>query len=330
MVKRMTCCILALFFLLLCLPACRREKKHTDDFFCMGTPVSVTLYGTDAAVETGFAAARNTLGELDRLWSRTIEGSDISRLNRSETGIPDADARTAALVEQAIRLSEITGGCFDVTLAPLSALWQTCGEEDRLPTDAELAECLALAGSDRLRINGTVIEKPEGVQVDLGGIAKGAAVSILIGQLKETEGLSGGLVSMGSCVAGFGEKPDGSPFRVSIRDPKKQGQTIGILSPEAGQVLSVSGDYERFVTIGEKNYHHILDPKTGYPTQNGLSSVAVVTSDGATADALSTALMVMGEEVALAFYRSGEIPFEAVLIRSDGSVCFTDQIRFLE
>lgn len=326
MEKRMTCCILALFFLLLCLPSCKASDRQTVEFWGMGTLVSVTLYGPEAACTEGFAQAQALMTELDGLWSLNHPDSDLSRLNRSESGITDADGRTVALVKQAIGLSELTGGAFDITLASLSALWKTCGEEDRLPTDAELSVLLDGVGTAALRAEGTEIGKPVGAAVDLGAIAKGAAAEQLATILRRIDGLSGGLISMGSCVTVFGSKPGGAPFRVSVRDPKNRNGTVGSLTLSDGQVLSVSGDYERFVTIGGKNYHHILDPHTGYPTDSGLSSVAVVASNGAVADALSTAFMVMGEDAAAAFYRAGKADFEAVFIRSDGSVVCTDRI----
>ena len=134
---------------------------------------------------------------------------------------------------------------------------------------------------------------------------------------------TGGLVSFGSNVAVFGEKPDHSPFRVALRDPKNPKGTVGVLTLSPGQVLSVSGDYERYVEIDGQRYHHLLDPKTGYPFDRGLSSVAVVTENGALADALSTALFGMGKEKAMAFYESGVFSFEALLIGSDGSMTAT-------
>lgn len=330
MEKRMTCCMIALFLLLFCLPSCKAVDRQTVEFWGMGTLVSVTLYGREVARADGFAQAQALVAELDGLWSLNIETSDITRLNRSDTGITDADLRTTALVDQASTLSALTGGDFDITLAALSALWQTCGEEDRLPTDAELWALLGKVGTAALQAEGTEITKPAGVTVDLGAIAKGAAAGQLVTALRAIDGLSGGLISMGSCVTVFGEKPDGAPFRVSVRDPKDRNGTVGKLTLTEGQLLSVSGDYERFVTIGGKTYHHILDPRTGYPSDSGLSSVAVIAQDGATADALSTAFMVMGEDAAMAFYRAGKLAFEAVFIRSDGTIICTDQIDFQE
>lgn len=330
MKKRMTCCILALCLLLFGLAGCSADHGQTEEFGGMGTSVSVTLYGKEQAIKSGFAQAKATLSELDGLWSLNLAESDISRLNASADGISDADTRTVALIQQAKEISALTDGNFDITLASLSALWQRCGEEDRLPTQEEISVRLAKVGTAALTADGTSIGKPAGVGVDLGAIAKGAAVAALRAQLAATDGLDGGLISMGSCVTVFGAKPNGKPFRVSVRDPNDRANIAGTLTLEDGQVLSVSGDYERFVTIGGKHYHHILDPATGYPSDSGLSSVAVITRDGPTADALSTAFMVMGEDAARALRNGGTIAFEAVFFRSDGSVSKTDSIGFEE
>lgn len=318
--------ILLSLSVLLC--GCGNSQRKTAEFWSMGTAVTVTLYGSDAAAAAGSALAESTLAELDGLWSLNHADSDISRLNASDDGISNADEGTVALVRQAQELSALTGGSFDITLAPLSALWQECGKADRLPTAEEISVRLAHVGTAALTADGKALGKPEGTEVDLGAIAKGAAVAILAEKLSAVDGIRGGLISMGSCVVGFGAKPDGKPFRVSVRDPKKRNEIAGTLTLEAGQVLSVSGDYERFVTIGGKNYHHILDPATGYPSDSGLSSVAVIAQDGPTADALSTALMVMGEDAARSLYRSGKLAFEAVFFRCDGTISVTDHIGF--
>lgn len=328
--RQLIACFL-LFLLLLSLSACTGTQQKTEEFWSMGTFITITLYGTDQSIQAGMTAAKSLAEELDALWSQNQANSDVARLNRSETGIPDADPRTVALLTQAKALSALTDGCFDITLAGLSALWTQCGTEDRLPLQAELDALLEKVGTHTLTVleDGTV-KKPAGVTVDLGAIAKGAAAEAIASKLKEIEGLQGGLISLGSCLASFGEKPNGKPFRIAIRDPQDRSQTIGTLILPDGQYLSVSGDYERYVTVQGTRYHHILDPQTGYPSASGLSSVAVLAADGATADALSTALMVMGEERAMALYNAGAIAFEAVLIRSDGTVVTTDHMEFQE
>ncbi len=325
--KRIALCLAVITLFLALFPSCAATSKHTESFFFMDTVISVTLYtkNPDRAQEA-FADCRELLSELDLLWTRHREGGDVAAINASETGCEITDARTKALLLRAMELSLATNGAFDITLAPLSELWETCGEENRLPTDAEISERLALVGTNRLTVTDRGIVKPIGVQIDLGGIGKGQAISLLKADLSSREGIDGGLISFGSNVAVFGKKPSGEPFRVALRDPKDASGTVGTLDLDAESVLSVSGDYERFVTINQKKYHHILDPQTGYPSDSGLSSVAVIASDGALADALSTAFLVMGAEKTLAFYQSGSYQFEAILITSSGEILTTEGI----
>lgn len=316
--------IALLLGLCLCLSVCgcRRETSRSATLYFMDTLITVTLYTEDDDLaDVIFAECRTILTDLEDLWSRHREESEIARFNADGQGIDCPDARTHALLETALAVAQATDGAFDPTIAPLVSLWERCGEEDRLPTEQELS---AVRGYSYLTLGESSLFKSDpAVQLDLGGIGKGAAISHLIDYLESCE-VRGGLVSFGSNVAVFGEKPDGTDFRVALRDPKDAHGTVGTLTLRTGEILSVSGDYERYVTIGGARYHHILDPKTGYPADTGLASVALVAKDGAVADALSTALFVMGQEDAMAFYRSGVYAFEAVFVAHDGTVTVTD------
>lgn len=312
----LTCCL----WLSVC--GCQRETSRSSTMYFMNTVITVTLYTTDDTLaDAVFAESRSILNELEALWSRHKEDSEVSRFNADAYGIDSLDARTSRILETAITVSQATDGAFDITVATLLSLWERCGEENRLPTDEEL---LAVRGYLYLTVGETSLSKSDpAVEIDLGGIGKGAAISHLISYLESTE-VRGGLVSFGSNVAVFGEKPDGTAFRVALRDPRDSTGTVGTLAMRTGEILSVSGDYERYVTISGERYHHILDPQTGYPAETGLASVAVVTADGAVADALSTALFVMGLDDAMAFYRSGVYSFEAVFVGTDGTLTVTD------
>jgi len=294
----------------------------------MDTVITVTLY-TDAQTASGiFAECRTILEDLDRLWSRTKEGSDVSRFNAALSGEVSVDARTAELLRVAEDVAKKTGGAFDVTVAPLVLLWQACEEAGRLPTEAELSGAMTAIGTDRISIGqGSLHKHSDTAKIDLGGIGKGAAISALVSYVEST-GIDGGIISFGSNVAVIGQKPNGTDFRIALRDPGNTDKYAGTLTLRAGEILSVSGDYERFYEIGGERYHHILDPQTGYPSRSGLSSVAVVCRDGALADALSTALLVMGEERARELHATGVYDFEAVFITSDGVVSCTDGIIF--
>lgn len=324
--KRVFFCLTALALILLSLPSCADRQRHTASFFFMDTVITVTLYSKDSDLaQEKLTECEALLGELDNLWSRHISKSDIARLNASPDGLQELDARTVQLLRQAQEISASTQGAFDITLAPLSDLWQACGAENRMPTEEELAALLALTGTDRLELTEAGVHKPAGIQIDLGAIAKGAAISVLA-EAVSASGITGGLISFGSNVTVFGEKPDGSPYRIALRNPKDTERTVGTLTLPAGAVLSVSGDYERYVTVNGGAYHHILDPSTGYPAASGLSSVSVICDDGALADALSTALLVMGYEGAMAYYASGDYAFEAIFITSEGEIFTTPGI----
>ncbi len=321
--------ILRALCLVLCLSfafpfaSCQREERQEKNFFLMDTPITVTLYTDKKTAETVFAECRAILSELDNLWSRTKEDSDVGRFNAASNSI-ELDPHTIALVKKAMDVTEKTSGAFDTTVAPLVNLWQLSEERGTLPTEQELQAALALVGANHLNLaNNTLAKTEKDVQIDLGGIGKGAAISALISYLENCDNVRGGLVSFGSNVAVFGEKPDGKPYRIALKNPKAESGYAGVLHLKAGQILSVSGDYERYYTVNGEKYHHILDPETGYPAVSGFCSVAVICSDGALADALSTALFVMGEENARAFYESKIYDFEAIFIDQNGNVTTT-------
>lgn len=324
------CCLVLALLLLLSggLVGCGGVESFSDQFYLMDTLIGVTIYTDDAdRAEEIFVACRRLLTELDELWSRTKPTSEIARLNASSDGLELADDRTVSLLETALAVSRMTDGAFDVTVTPLVALWARCGEENRLPTAEELASARALVDYAGLILTDLGVQKNDpNMAVDLGGIGKGAAISRLIAYLEET-GVVGGLVTFGSNVAVFGEKPSGEPFRIAVKHPRVDGEMLGVIRLLPGEVLSVSGDYERYETIGGKRYHHILDPETGYPADTGLASVAVICSDGAYADALSTALFVMGKERAMALYASGKYDFEAIFADADGNLTVTDGLK---
>ena len=320
--------ILRFLYLVLCFAfvmpfaSCQREERQEKNFFFMDTSITVTLYTDKKTAERVFGECRQILSEYDALWSRTVAESDIGRFNAAQNSLK-LDSRTASLIAKAMQVTQNTNGAFDITVAPLVNLWQESEEKGTLPTNDEMQAALSLVGMQSITISDSTLTKSnKDVQIDLGGIGKGAAISALIAHL-ETCNIRGGLVSFGSNVAVFGEKPDGKPYRIAIKNPKTESQYAGVLELKAGQILSVSGDYERYYTIDGEKYHHIIDPQTGYPSASGLCSVAVICSDGALADALSTALFVMGEEKARAFYESKIYDFEAVFIDQSGNVTTT-------
>ncbi len=282
---------------LLCCSGCSEPTRTT--FFCMDTVMELTLYGSggeQAAQEITWC-----LQELENRWSATKEDSALSRWNRGETVIFTEEERVFLQDVQALSLR--TGGAFDPQLLALSQAWDFTGESHRVPDEAQIREALGQK------------------QWDLGGVLKGYAGQQAVGIL-ENRGVDCGILNLGGNIQTYGEKPDGTPWQIGIQNPDG-GSYIGILSVTGTVAVVTSGDYQRYFTVGDTRYHHILDPETGYPADAGLRSVTVICRDGTTADALSTALFVMGLEEGTQFWRQSA-DFEAVFLLSDGRIYATE------
>ncbi|NCC67725.1 MAG: FAD:protein FMN transferase [Clostridia bacterium] len=321
--KRLLCLALGLLLLSGCTPAVGGDGE-TLQFFAMDTVMSVTVSDGDAGAAE---AVQAMLYELDSALSRTQENSEISMLNISAgTGNPVALSDTIFdLLESAVALSERTKGAFNPAVAPIMDAWGFTTDEKHVPSDEELQKLLPLLDLGALKLeNGRALLTVEGMSVDLGGIAKGYAGDKAADLLSDY-GVSSALVSLGGNITAIGTKPDGSDWRVAVRDPKDQESYLCIL-PLTDKTVSTSGGYERYFEQDGVIYHHIIDPKTGYPARSGLQSVSVVSTSGTVADALSTALFVMGEEDALELWRASD-DFEAVLVRDDGVVLVTEGLE---
>ena len=324
--KRIVVICLALCLLLgtLCGVGC---STHTDTtmrtYLMMDTVIEITLYCDAAQAHPVLERCGEIMAEVEGHLSRTLPESNVSALNSEGQAALDGDTLEALRTARAV--CERTNGAFDPTVGALVELWDRCGEEGRMPATWELEAACATVGSSHLQLteNGTATLS-SGTQLDLGAVGKGYAIDLVRAYLESTD-IPGGVISFGGNVAVFGQKTNGKPYRIGVRDPKNTAGVLGYLSMSEG-VISVSGDYERYVTINGVHYHHILDPATGYPAENGLHSVAVICSDGAAADALSTALFVMGLEKGMDFYHESDMDFEAIFV-TDHEVILTDGLR---
>lgn len=273
------------------------NKICTRQIFAMDTVMSFTAYGKHC--EEAVDAAIEEVKRLDALLSAGSPESEISRLN--ETGRTTVSEDTAVLFERALAFYEDTGGLFDVTVYPLMELWGFPAGEYHVPSEEELAGILPLVGGSRIKLSGAEAELGEGQRADLGGIAKGYT-SARIMEIYREYGVRSGMVSLGGNVQVLDRKPDGGGWRIGIRDPAESESMAAVLTVENRAVVT-SGGYERYFEEDGNTYIHILDPRTGYPADGGLASVTVVSADGTLADALSTALYIMGLEEALDYWK---------------------------
>lgn len=303
---------------LLSLTSCgKAEEPVRQELFAMDTYMSLAAYG-DGAQEALTAAARE-INRLERELSRTVETSDVYRLNADGTAAVSDE--TAALLQNAITYSEKTGGLFDVTVAPLVELWGITSDAPRVPQQSEIDALLPLVGSGHIRLDGNTVTLDSGCAVDLGGIAKGYA-SDRVAEILTQYAVTGAAVSLGGNVYVCGHKPDGSAWSVAVQDPKDTAAYAMTLTMTDTFAVT-SGGYQRHFTAQDgTEYQHILDPRTGKPAVTDLLSVTVIAQNGTMADAYSTALYVMGEEAACDFWRERG-GFDLVLITADGRVLYT-------
>ena len=303
--KRMIALILCIF--LLC--GCTGNEIHTENFttiFAMDTVMTMEIWGEDAQLAATSIAAR--IAELEKDWSATDPDSVLSRMNREENA--DLTAEAEALLVRIEALSQRTGGAFDPKLRAVSELWGFYNDEHRVPAREAILDALGEQ------------------QWDLGAAMKGYAGQECAALLSELK-IDRAMLNLGCNIQTYGEKPDGSPWRIAIQNPDLTEDYLGIVEVTGTVAVVTSGDYQRYFEQDGVRYHHILDPETGYPADSGLRSVTVICSDGLTADALSTALFVMGLEEAVEFWRQSD-DFEAVFVTAEGMIYATEGAKLTD
>jgi len=290
--------------------------------YSMGSYVQQTLYGNgkeDAARE-----AANNIAELEDTISWRKEGSDIQRLNAEAGGaFIDVEAVTYSLLELTQDVAEISGGAFDVTIAPLSRLWDFDGGKQTVPEATLIEKLIPNVDYSRVLLSDEQAAlKLKNTAVDLGAVGKGAACDVAV-RTYEQLGIDRGIIAVGGSVGIYGDKPGGSAWKVAVRDPESSA-SLGELALNGGSFISTSGSYEKCFEKDGVLYHHLLNPKTGYPADSSLLSVTVVASSGALSDALSTACFVtdMDRAVLLLSEYSGQNA-GAVFVTKDSEVYVT-------
>lgn len=295
----------------------KAPEKQTSQFYAMNTFMSVTAYGENA--EAALKGVKAEIQALESLFSVTDPESDIAKINRGDSGIYAVHPKTAEVVAFSLDMAKKTGGALDPTMYPVLSQWGFTTGQNRVPAADEIQRALSLTGYDRVSVKGESVCAEKGVMIDLGAVAKGFAGDEAIRILK-SNGVTSALLDLGGNIQTIGNKPDGSDWKIGLRNPKGDG-VIGIIAASDCAVVT-SGNYERyFVSDQGDAYGHIIDPASGYPVQSDVLSVTVIGESGKVCDALSTALFVMGMEKAVDFYReNGEID---MLITTDDGVYAT-------
>lgn len=296
----------------------------SKEFFAMDTYMEVDAYGDNG--EKAVAKAEKEVNKLDSILSTGKSTSEISKLNKNKKQVVSAD--TMSLIKESVIISKETNGAFNPTIYPLMELWGFTTKNYYVPKDNEIKPLLNHMDIDNIKIDESKNEvsfKDSNMKIDLGAIAKGYTSSKIIDIFKENN-IKSGMVTLGGNVQVLGKKPDGSLWKVGIQNPIGEDEYLGVLQTSDKAVIT-SGGYERNFTKNGKIYHHILDPSNGYPANNGLTSVTIISSDGTLADALSTSLFVMGKDKAIDFYKKSNYNFDFILYTSDNKLIISDGIK---
>ena len=269
------------------------ERDSCGIFFkCFDTPNSVTVFGLSNpdVVEPLLLRVRGACLGFHRLWSFSSDESDIARINRQVDRV-EVDRRTADLLREMIAFNQ-QEPLFDFTIGQVSLAWKRA---QRVPTDEELADALSHVGVSKLTVDGTAIMKADPyLRVDVGGAAKGFVADYLVAMLRDA-GVESADIDLGGNLFLMGDHPEGRPWRLSVRIPEGV-PAERVMVNVSNKSAVTSGSYERFVEIGGKRYQHIIDPRTGWPSESDIVSATVIADSSLQADMLATTACLAGTE----------------------------------
>lgn len=307
----------------------------------LNTAIQITIY--DSQDKSLLDDCLALCDRYELIFSRTNENSELYKLNhRKDTSDkdPNADGQTipypisgtadtwhisedlASLLSQGLSITRESDGAFDIAIAPLTSLWDFTAEDPKVPDDAAIQKALPLCSSDGVTIDGQDITLPsDDIQFDVGAIAKGY-IADRMKDLLVKKGVKSAIINLGGNVLCIGSKPDGTPFKIGIQKPfADRNETEAVMDITGKSVVS-SGIYERCFKQNGKLYHHILNPKTGYPYDNSLISVTIISDQSVDGDALSTTCFALGLEDGLKFAEKKGV--QAVFITEDYELHYTD------
>lgn len=305
------------------------ENQYTRTYYYLGTVNEITIFGLGKYKSEKLLDSCNAiLKDIENKMSDTIPGSDVSKINKNAgNNYVKVSDDTFFVIEEAINYSKISDGVFDATIGPLSDLWGIGTDNARVPSLNEINETLNLINYKNIILDkstNSVKLNKNNMKIDLGAIAKGYAADIIVNFLKENN-IKSAIINLGGNIYTLGYKDNKDSFTIGIQDPTtSRGNSIGTIKVSNKSIVT-SGIYERYIEDDGKIYHHILDPSSGYPFDNEISSVTIISDKSIICDALSTSTFGLGLSKGLNFIESID-NVDAIFITKNKEIYLTSNI----
>lgn len=322
---------LLLIFSLGILAGCSKNNKSSEPLskseILMGTVVTVTLY--DSNDQKILDKVFNKVKELESTLSINENGTLVDEINQAAGSNPvKVDDDTYTVIKKGIEYSKLSNGLFDISVGPIVKLWSIGLPEAKVPTQEEIDERLPLIGYNDVELNDkdkTIYLKRTGMMIDLGGIAKGYTADVISDMLTE-EGVKSAIINLGGNVFAHGKKLNGDDWKIGIQNPfSERGGIVGTVTTSNKSIVT-SGIYERYIEKDGVKYHHILSPTTGYPYENEIAGITIVSDTSTDGDALSTSVFAMGVENGMKFVNSID-GVDAIFVTKDNKVYITEGLK---
>ncbi len=329
--------IIILIALLFLLTGCSKKEESevlieplSRTEFMMDTIINIKMFDKDDDEILDKVVER--LREIENKMSATIETSEINKINNN-AGIEPVEVSddTYFVLEEAKYHAEISNGSYEPTIGPLVSLWDIQTEDDKnrkwIPKPEEIEEARELVNYEDLKLldNNMVFLEKEGMRLDLGGIAKGYAADEAKRVLEEN-GVKIAIVDLGGNIYAHGSKSDNTPWKIGVQNPlEHRGDYLGVMEIENKSIVT-SGDYERYFEYEGKRYHHIIDRNTGYPSDNEITGVTIISDRSIDGDALSTTLFVLGVDKSMELINSMD-GIDAIFVTKDKTIYLTKDIK---
>lgn len=318
--------ILTFTILLSTLTSCKNRNQDpiSKSALKLNTYITITIYDKYdySLIDNCF----DLVDKYEQLFSKTISTSEVSKINSHGAGDITVSDDTASLISTGLYYSELSDGAFDITIEPLSTLWNFTSDDPKVPASDDIKNMKSLINYKNISVRNRIVTKDNSdTHIDLGAIAKGY-IADRIKEYLVSEGVTSAIIDLGGNVLCIGKKPNGEDFKIGIQKPfADRNETMGALSIDDMSIVS-SGIYERCFSEDGVLYHHLLNPLTGYPYDNGLISVTIISKNSVDGDALSTSCFALGLEEGMDLINSLEDTY-AIFITDDYDLYYSDGFK---